>query len=127
MFRGRAPRSEYWWFYLFTVIVGLVGEAIDYITGFGVAATGFSFAFLAPTLAAGARRLHDSNVTGWWQALPLAGTPFFFISINAGIIAILILSIGLLYLLVRRGTEGDNRFGPDPLRGPSERLESVFR
>ena len=29
LFSGRARRSEYWWFYLFTVLVGVVTTAVD--------------------------------------------------------------------------------------------------
>ena len=38
-FSGRARRSEYWWFYLFTVIVGVVTSGIDgvYPSGLPVA------------------------------------------------------------------------------------------
>lgn len=59
-FEGRASRSEYWWFILFTFLVSaalnLVSETVS-----GV----FSIAVLLPSLAVGARRLHDTDRSGW--------------------------------------------------------------
>ena len=74
-FSGRAKRSEYWWFYLFTVLMGwgasLVGAATfgpgdpaaDIMSGV------LSLVFIIPALAAGSRRLHDIGKSGWWQLL----------------------------------------------------------
>lgn len=74
-FSGRAKRSEYWWFYLFTVLMSwgasLAGAATfgpgepaaDMLSGV------LSLVFLIPTLAAGSRRLHDIGKSGWWQLL----------------------------------------------------------
>lgn len=70
-FDGRATRSEYWWFFLFTVLVsaalGIVSEALS-----GV----FSIGVLLPSLAVGVRRLHDIDKSGWFLLLwfiPLIG------------------------------------------------------
>ena len=67
-FSGRASRSEYWWFFLFQVLVmvatGMLGDVIN-----GLA----SLALLLPALAVGTRRLHDIGRTGWWQLLLLTG------------------------------------------------------
>ena len=55
-----------------------------------------SLALLLPNLAVAARRLHDTDRSGWWLLLsliPIIGT------------------LVLLYFLVLRGTEGSNRFG----------------
>lgn len=60
-FNGRASRSEYWWFYL----VYFVCSCIPYI-GFIV-----SLAGMLPVLAAGVRRLHDTNNSGWWLLCPI--------------------------------------------------------
>ena len=70
-FSGRASRSEYWWFFLFQVLVmvatGMLGDVIN-----GLA----SLALLLPALAVGTRRLHDIGRTGWWQLLLLTGVGF---------------------------------------------------
>ena len=70
-FSGRAKRSEFWWFFLFQVLVmaatGMLGDVIN-----GIA----SLALLLPALAVGARRLHDIGRTGWWQLLLLSGIGF---------------------------------------------------
>ncbi|MBZ0105159.1 MAG: DUF805 domain-containing protein [Sulfuricella denitrificans] len=63
-FEGRATRSEYWWFFLFTFLAsaasGMVSEAVSGL---------FSLAVLLPSLAVGARRLHDTDRSGWFLLL----------------------------------------------------------
>ena len=66
-FNGRASRSEFWWFALF---VTLVASALMYLSESLVNV--FAIAILLPLLAAGARRLHDSGKSGWWQLFILA-------------------------------------------------------
>jgi uncharacterized membrane protein YhaH (DUF805 family) len=71
-FNGRAGRSEYWWFALFSVVVSLVASVVfgDWL---GMLA---NLALLLPSLAAGTRRLHDMGKSGWFQLvwlIPLVG------------------------------------------------------
>ena len=65
-FNGRASRSEYWWWVLFVLLcsaaIGIVSEMLS-----GV----FSLAILLPYLAVGARRLHDTDRSGWLLLLNL--------------------------------------------------------
>ncbi|MDD9816792.1 MAG: DUF805 domain-containing protein [Gammaproteobacteria bacterium] len=74
-FRGRASRSEFWWF--FPVVVAMSFMSSKYITKFIVAthlpiplwAATYIFAHIViwfPLWAAAVRRLHDTNRTGWW-------------------------------------------------------------
>jgi uncharacterized membrane protein YhaH (DUF805 family) len=65
-FSGRAGRSEYWWFLLFIVMVGAATSLVS-TTLSGL----FSLATLLPSIAAAARRLHDTNRSGWWQLVCL--------------------------------------------------------
>ncbi len=65
-FEGRATRPEYWWFFLFIL---LVGAATSHLSP--VLSSLFYLAMLLPSLAAGARRLHDTNRSGWWQLIGL--------------------------------------------------------
>ena len=93
-FSGRAPRAEFWWFFLFAMILyvgfwifalALVGGAMmsqaeptSYSEGgsamamFGaLGAVGlvmvlFWLVLLIPTIAVQARRLHDTGRSGWW-------------------------------------------------------------
>lgn len=69
-FKGRARRSEFWWFVLFVIIVSsvftflsLLVPAIGYLSGI------FGLAVVIPEFAALTRRLHDTNHSGWWVAL----------------------------------------------------------
>lgn len=70
-FSGRASRSEYWWFTLFTFLVGFVFGFLDAALGFETEPLGplgatFTILVLLPGLAVSVRRLHDRNLSGHW-------------------------------------------------------------
>jgi uncharacterized membrane protein YhaH (DUF805 family) len=70
-FDGTAKLSEYWWFALFLVIAGAIAAVIS-----DSLAMVFNLATILPSLAAGCRRLHDTDRSGWWQLLvfvPIVG------------------------------------------------------
>ena len=120
-FDGRATRSEFWWFYLFVIIISLVVMLPGYILMIagGVAAGSdqtpgglfwvgvvllivgsiAQLALIIPELAVGCRRLHDRGQSGWLQLLLL---------IPCG-------SIVLIIFWAMEGTPGDNAYGPKPL------------
>jgi len=71
-FSGRARRSEYWYFALFTFLVGIVTGILDAILGTdydntsgGLVNTLVSLVLFLPSLAVGVRRLHDTGRSGW--------------------------------------------------------------
>lgn len=101
-FKGRAIRSEYWWFYLFNFVAGfavnVATELNENPVGLLVTAV-VALGLVVPGIAVTARRLHDVNRSGWWQLIALT------------IIGI----IPLLYWLIKKGTDGPNRFGDDRL------------
>lgn len=76
-FSGRASRSEFWWFYLFTVLLSWAASitgsamygAMDPMASLPGAIV--SLALLLPVLSAGCRRLHDIGKSGWWQLIML--------------------------------------------------------
>ncbi|WP_433127132.1 DUF805 domain-containing protein [Micromonospora sp. CA-240977] len=106
-FRGRARRSEYWWFALFSILVAIVAAILDSALGltFGEASsTGFIglivyLVFLLPTLAVAVRRLHDTDRSGWWVLIGL-------VPVVGGIV--------LLVFFLLDGTPDGNRFGASP-------------
>lgn len=67
-FTGRAARPEFWWFFLFQMLVSVAASMV----GDTIAAL-VSLALLLPALAVGTRRLHDIGRSGWWQLLGLTG------------------------------------------------------
>lgn len=63
-FKGCASRPEFWWWILFTSIAAFVlRSASYYLSAF------FSLATFLPSIAVTARRLHDTDRSGWWQLL----------------------------------------------------------
>lgn len=75
--KGRAGKAEFWWFFLFTVIVGLVAGFLDGML-FGTDFQGniipvltgvVSLGLAAPAISVTSRRLHDAGQTGWLAAL----------------------------------------------------------
>ena len=65
-FSGRASRPEFWWFFLFQILISLAASMLGEIIN-GLVALGL----LLPALAVGSRRLHDIGKTGWWQLIML--------------------------------------------------------
>ena len=98
-FSGRSSRSEYWWFLLFFMVVSFVVPLLD-STQSGLISILAVLGLYIPVLAVQVRRLHDINRSGWWILIS-------FVPI-----------VGAILLLVwhcSKGTQGDNRFGKDPL------------
>ena len=98
-FAGRASRSEYWYWLLFTVLVNLVAFIIDARFRTDMVSLIVGLGLLLPSIAVNTRRLHDIDRTGWWQLLVFT----------------IIGTVVLYYWAFLRGTSGPNRFGPDPL------------
>ncbi len=108
--RGRASRSEFWYWMLFTFLVTLVTQIFDVAVlhkdpddQILPLTTATDILFLLPSLCASIRRLHDIDRSGRW----------YYISFTI---------IGIIYPLLvwfcRKGTVGQNRFGADPLASP---------
>lgn len=80
-FDGRASRSEYWWFYLGTSLIGLVlyipmtigagAESTAMVAIFGLLLFVYGIAIIIPSIAAAVRRLHDAGFSGWLFLLAL--------------------------------------------------------
>ncbi len=108
--------------------VGPIGTALL------VVVTLYSLIIFIPGLAVTVRRLHDTDRTGWWAAIPYGLNLLTFLLTWFAILAPslvglfaalgslasfvgLIASIALLVFMLIGGTRGPNRFGPDP-KGP---------
>ena len=69
-FDGRASRSEFWWFYLFTIIVNQILTMIS--VAMDQPAITFAAILLFPAiLSAGVRRMHDHGKSGWFILIPI--------------------------------------------------------
>jgi len=135
---GRASRSEFWWFQLFAfavmfafaavilAIVAALGLSIDPNNpNFGAAGTAagvvgivlfFIFYIIAicffmlvglAQIAVIVRRFHDRNMSGWWYV------GFIFLSLIP--IVNFAVMIAIIVICCLKGTDGANKYGPDPL------------
>ena len=150
VFTGRAPRAEYWWFYLGTMIVSIPVAILDKAIGeTGALSAVYNLAILLPWLGVSVRRLHDTDRSGWWLFLffvpfLVAGFVIGFFAAGArlggsdpnpfnsmgglmiaSIIALIIIALVLIIFMILPGTPGSNRYGPDPYDEGGD-LEEVF-
>ncbi|MGG5807908.1 DUF805 domain-containing protein [Falsiroseomonas sp. CW058] len=98
---GRARRSEFWYFFLFQMLMQFAAGVLDAAILGGSGAVGMlvSLGLLLPSIAVAVRRLHDTGRSGWWLLIALVP---------------LIGWIVLVIFYVGRGEDGPNRFGADP-------------
>lgn len=99
-FKGRARRSEFWWFACFNLIissvVGYIGTSLlsmPYLSGI------YAFAVLVPSIAVSVRRLHDIGKSGWMVFI--------------GLIPVIGL-IWLFILSIKDSVPGSNQYGENP-------------
>lgn len=138
-FEGRAPRSEYWLFVAITFGYNVLVQTFilpifeplkpENLSGYWVVLFAISLPLFWPSVAIAVRRLHDRNKSSEWAWLflgvPIIWSLLLLLSASVGIhsaslayAAIPVPAItlwGFIELAFLRGTEGDNRFGPDPL------------
>ena len=112
--KGRASRSEYWWWILFVSLTWIAATFID-TSFFDVDAEEFGpvhslamLALLCPNVTVAVRRLHDCARSGWWLLIALVPILGFLL---------------LVFWFAQPGTSGENRHGPDPL----ERDDAAFQ
>lgn len=111
---GRIGRQAFWIGLITLWVIGVVVQTVFQKAGIisispeGIPNFGFwalnsivSLAFVWPAICVGSKRCHDRNKSGWWMLLLMI--PLF----------------GFLWYLIEcgclKGTDGDNRYGPDPL------------
>ena len=94
--KGRASKSEFWWFTLFYFIaifsLVMINETLAII---------FLLIILPASICVTIRRLHDQGKSGF----------FYFISIIPYVGGLI-----LLFMCAMDGTNGKNTFGPSPLK-----------
>ena len=102
-FNGRASRSEFWYFFLFSVLISLIAQQLDFAmhqSESGAISGIVTIVLLVPGIALQVRRLHDIGKSGWWfflNLIPLLG------------------QIALIVFSCMRGHAETNRYGDNPL------------
>lgn len=139
--RGRSTRSEYWFFFLFNLIAGIVLNLLDQVFGLynveeemGILGSLYALIALIPGITVTVRRLHDSGRSGWWLlSLVLSmvalivsmvmgvieseyGEPSdaLYVFIGVSILLTLILLVTIFIFTLLDSQRGSNRFGPNP-------------
>ena len=120
LFKGRASRTEFWYFTLYWAIFYVIIIAVDRVLGFnvinlktlpfseyiplanlfeevGLLTVIYRPLTILPSLAVISRRLHDINRSGWWCLMCV--TPLIVI---------------LIIFLCKKSDENENQFGPKP-------------
>lgn len=100
-FEGRASRKQFWIFVLLLAIIAAVLNQLSIMdnfigTLFWIVSILYSLAMILPVVGIGARRLHDTDRSGWWWLL-------YFLPVIGWIV--------LLVFWVLPSTPGQNRFG----------------
>ena len=110
IFEGRSRRSEYWYFALFNILIGIALGIVDEFFGFSLFGAIASLALFIPGLAVGVRRLHDIGKSGW------------------NLLLIFIPLVGFIILLVwfcKDSEPGSNQYGPNPKGAGKEILDHL--
>ncbi len=98
-FDSRTNRREFWMFILINFLISIVISFVGNMLGLGFLSIIYSLAIFIPSIAVGARRLHDVSKSGWMQLvalIPLVGI------------------IWLIVLWAGEGDHGDNEYGANP-------------
>jgi uncharacterized membrane protein YhaH (DUF805 family) len=139
-FKGRIGRASWWLGFVITVIGNIIGVVLFDKTLFdrdapansppGTADTIWQLLMVVPLTAITVKRFNDRDYPPWTGyafstlSVWMAGAPYFGIDLSPqspGVQKVLfwLLSIAGLFVFVEngfmRGTDGPNRYGPDPL------------
>jgi uncharacterized membrane protein YhaH (DUF805 family) len=126
VFKGRASRSEFWFWILANFLIILL-FSIFAVTPITIVTTPlyavWILAIIFPTISVSVRRMHDQNITGWIVLLFTIMNLFFLLLqavsayaladavFNITLVIQLIFQIFVIYIFSRKGTVGPNRFG----------------
>ena len=132
-FHGRIGRQAFWLALILTIVAQLAVQAItDQLQGDRLSAI-VDLAFTYPQFAVTIKRAHDRNMPNWVLIAFFAANAFLDLLVVLDLagtnedpnllslaVAVPLTVIGLALLVelgFRKGTEGPNQYGPDPLAG----------
>lgn len=134
-FKGRASRSEFWWF----ILAYILGAFLVALLGSYILQVLYWLALVIPMAAVGFRRMQDTGRPGWYYFIPtiywfvttlilpdppavdpdtgaLSELPGTGIVLFGGLIGLIgmIISLVFLWWLTRPSESGANAYGPEP-------------
>ena len=118
-FKGRASKSEFWSFFLFLAIVGIVLVLLFFVLlgSEGVAVWVLILLFILnffPYIAVTARRLHDFGRSGWIQCIFLIIGYYADGFLGTGEVISWITTVIFFIYISQKSTPGENKFGSVP-------------
>ena len=111
VFKGRASKSEFWWFQL----IWTASFILAFVFGsesLSAFLLGIVIIIFIPLWAVGVRRLHDTGRSGFhylWSAVPFIG------------------SLIVLALMLADGTKGRNQYGDNPLKKTTKKKKRKIK
>jgi uncharacterized membrane protein YhaH (DUF805 family) len=79
----RASRSEYWWWYLFSLLIRFtittLQVAFDNHTAISLFVLPITILMFIPDICVSIRRCHDSGHSGWWIICPIVNIVMMFL------------------------------------------------
>lgn len=101
VFSGRARRSEFWYFTLFSTIISLVlnGITLQFFPAIDLDGI-YTLLIILPSIAVGVRRMHDVGLSGWYYIIPFYS----------------------LFIACQPSDFCDNQYGPNPIYGAQENI-----
>ena len=117
-FKGRASNSEFWSFFFFLAIVGLVLVLLFFVLlgSEAVAVWVLILLFILnffPYIAVTARRLHDFGRSGWIQCIFIIGY-YADEFLETGEVIYWITTVIFFIYISQKSTPGENKFGSVP-------------
>ena len=122
---GRATRSEFWWFTLFTGLVNIIARTADGnidadMMTMGTLETLWFLIIILPSICVFIRRLHDLSLSAWNLTYLIVAVFVGLIMLEIppwdtlGAVIVLLSVIFYIYVLFAIGHEKDNDYGPNP-------------
>ena len=118
-FKGRASKSEFWSFFLFLAIVGIVLVLLFFVLlgSEGVTVWVLILLFILnffPYIAVTARRLHDFGRSGWIQCIFIIIGGWTDDFLGTGEVIYWITTVIFFIYISQKSTPGENKFGSVP-------------
>lgn len=112
---GRRNRKPY---IFYNIAVWLLSGVLAALIGLPLVGWGVAIVLVYANVINVIKRLHDVDMSAWWAVAP-AVSALLSVAVLGGILSLMLVFINIFlwfYLIFKKGTEGENQYGPDPLK-----------